>query len=277
MRTIRITVRPDESRTSLLDFLALRLHISKKRAKNLLNARNVFVNRKRVWMARHSLTQNDTVEIPETSDFTTATGPFTILFEDDDYLVVNKKPGILSNGIDSIETRLRVQTGMPSLVIAHRLDKDTSGCLLLAKNTAAYEYAVSLFRRHRVTKTYHVITAGRVQSKTQTIMTPLEGRRAVTRVITLDSNRDASHLLVRIETGRTHQIRKHLAIAHHPVMGDRYYGTRFKARRKSMTVGRQMLHASKLEFKHQATGRKILGKAPLPHDFRKCLQLYRLT
>jgi len=272
-----MSVHPAEARTSLLDFLALRLHISKKRAKNLLNTRNVFVNRKRVWMAHHSLTNSDTVEILETSDSSTAAGPFTILFEDDDYLVVNKKPGILSNGTDSVEGRLRLQTGMPSLVVAHRLDKDTSGCLLLTKHTAAHEYVVSLFRRHRVIKTYHVIAAGRVQPKTQTIMTPLESRRAITHVITLDSNRDASHLLVRIETGRTHQIRKHLAIARYPVLGDRYYGTRFKARRKSMTVGRQMLHASTLEFKQQATGRQIRGKAPLPRDFRKCLQLYSLS
>jgi len=284
MKTIEFTVSPKEE-MSLLNFLAIKLDISKKKAKDLLNARNVFVNRRRIWMARHSLKRGDKVGILQP---TVTSGTidrlavqarherFTILFQDDDYIIVDKKAGILSNGMNSVEDHLRAQLGLPHLTAAHRLDRDTSGCFLLAKNVRAFENVFLLFHGRCMKKTYHAIVAGRLTPPMQTIITPLEGRRAVTRIKALDSSAEASHLLVEIETGRTHQIRKHLVSIHHPVLGDKYYGTKTPVAYKTLNIPRQMLHASGLEFDHPTTGRKVKANSPLPRDFCNCLAMFRL-
>lgn len=276
MKTVEFTVSSKEE-ISLLNFLAIKFDISKKKAKDLLNARNVFVNRRRIWMAQHSLRQGDKVEILQPTVTSEAIDRFTILFQDDDYLIVDKKAGILSNGMNSVEDHLRTQLGLPHLAAAHRLDRDTSGCLLLTKNVRAFESVLSLFRGRCMKKSYHAIVAGRLTPPMQTITTPLEGRRVVTRIKTLNSSAEASHLLVEIETGRMHQIRKHLVSIHHPVLGDKYYGTKTPATDKTLKIPRQMLHASGLEFDHPTTGRKVKANSPLPRDFRNCLKMFRLT
>lgn len=280
MKTAQYIVRQDETTMSLLAFLADRLDISKKKAKHLLNARNVFVNRRRIWMARHPLKQHDKVEIVdilEPADRARSRNRSTILFEDDDYLIINKRAGIVSNGPNSLEDRIKAQFDLPLLSVAHRLDKDTSGCLLFAKHKRSLESVLPLFRRHRVKKCYHVIASGRLRPSVQTITTPIEGRRVITHLKTLDSNKDASHLVVTIQTGRIHQIRKHLDSIRHPVLGDRHYETASRLPQKVLHIGRHMLHASKLEFDHPATERKVRVKAPLPRDFRSCLKRFRLT
>lgn len=277
MKPIQYTVTHEESRIILSDFLAGRLQISKKKAKDLLNTQNVFVNRHRIWMTRHLLKRGDKVEILKSENASKSATRFTILFEDDDYLIINKGTGLLSNGMNSVEDRLRDHLEMPFLTAVHRLDRDTSGCLLLAKNEPALKSMLTIFRKRRIRKTYHVIASGRLQPPAQTITTPMEGQRAITRIRTLDSNRAASHLLVSLQTSRTHQIRKHLDSIHHPVLGDRQYGTASRLTGKSLNIGRQMLHASEMEFDHPGTGRKIRAKASLPRDFRNCLKQFRLT
>lgn len=276
-KTLQHTVRPAEAGLSLIDFVAIRLAISKRQAKDLLNTRSVLVNRHRVWMARHGLKPNDIVEVQEPEGTPVVPDRLESLYEDDDYLIVDKRPGMLSNGLNSVESTLRVHLHLPSLVAAHRLDRDTSGCLLMAKSAQAFDNVLPLFRRHEVKKTYHVIAAGRVEDSEQIITVPIDGEMAVTRVRTLDANKEASHLIVTIDTGRTHQIRKHLDHIRHPVIGDRHYGTRRAASDKSLKVGRQMLHASSIDFAHPITGRRVFAKAPLPRDFRNGLCTFGLT
>jgi len=134
-----------------------------------------------------------------------------------------------------------------------------------------------LFRKHDMKKTYHVVAAGQIEAGDRTITFPIDGERAVTKVKTLDSNRSASHLLATIETGRMHQIRKHLASIGNPVLGDSHYGVQIEATRKVMSVPRQMLHASALEFTNPLTQRRIRVNVPVPSDFRSCLALFKLT
>ncbi|MBL7077065.1 MAG: RluA family pseudouridine synthase [Kiritimatiellae bacterium] len=272
----RYTVSDEEKGTKLVNFLAQRLGISRNAAKGLLNARHVFVNRKRIWMARHPLRGRDVVEIVPHDSRPTKVSIVT-LYEDDDYIVVNKPAATLSNGPRSLEERLQrqAQTNWPCCV--HRLDKDTTGCLLLARHEEALEKAMQLFKRHEINKVYRALAAGEVSPEEQTITTPIGDESAISHVRVLDSNREASHVSVRIETGRTHQIRKHLAGLGHPVIGDRQYGSRSKHSEKLTKVGRQMLHAYGLQLKNPVSGGVIRAKAPLPHDFRRTLRLYRLT
>ena len=276
-KNLQHDVRPVEAGMPLIDFLAVRLAISKRQAKDLLNSRSVFVNRRRVWMGKHELRPNDNVEVQEPEGTPVVPDRLETLFEDDDYVIVDKRPGMLSNGLNSVESSLRAHLHLPALAAAHRLDRDTSGCLLLAKSAKAFDDVLPLFRRHDVKKTYHVIAVRRVDPPEQTISVPVDGERAVTHLRTLDANREASHLQVTIDTGRTHQIRQHLDHIRHPVVGDRHYGTRLAASDKSLQVGRQMLHASSIEFAHPLTHRRVFAKAPLPRDFRNALRAFNLT
>jgi len=268
---------PAEAGTPLDMFLARRLKISRKQAKRLLDERLVFVNRRRIWMARHPLEPGDEVEIPAFAAPEAREVAIPSLYRDDDYLVVNKPAGFPSNGADSVEERLRKDLRLPALEAVHRLDRDTTGCLWFALHAAARATATALFREKAVTKTYHAIVAGRVPADGITITEPLDGLPAVTRVKLLSGARAASHVKILIETGRTHQIRKHMASVRHPVLGDRSYLTREIEEPQLREVPRQMLHASGLAFPHPKTGQTVRVKAPLPADFKRVLRTLELN
>ena len=275
-KPVAFTVAGDRAGRTLQDFLSEKLDVSRRRAKDLLDARVVFVNRRRVWMAKHALERGDLVEVTPDIAPPPRVGVREVLHEDGDYLVVNKPPGVLSNGPVSLEERLRRETNLPALQACHRLDRDTSGCMLLAKNASAYERAVELFRRGEVKKTYHAIVHGRLRTPSLIITDPVDGLPARTQVTALDVSPEASHARVNIETGRTHQIRRHLAAKGHPIVGDRQYATRVSATDRSLQAARQMLHSSGLAFCHPLTGNPVQAHAPLPQDFRECLRLFRL-
>jgi len=279
METTKLIVGNGENGIFLQDFLSNRLDLSRNKAKQIIDSRTVFVNSRRVWMARHSLRSGDRVEFPdqETAYSPSASAKSTILFEDDDYMIVNKPAGLLSNGQNSFEEKLRKQLNISSLRAIHRLDKDTSGCFLLAKNQSAFDKIVPLFQERAVTKSYEAIAAGQVEPRVLTIETPIDNQPAITHVRVINANRFASHLQISIETGRTHQIRKHLLSIDHPVMGDKNYGTRIPASAKAISITRQMLHATSLQFIHPSTANHVHARAALPNDFISCLHNFRLA
>ncbi len=272
-------VTTPEHGQELITFLAAKLSLSRRRAKELLDRRNVFVNDRRVWMARHTLKAGDSVaafldeaapSAPQSPNL------LEILFEDGRYLVVDKPPGHLSNGADSVESRLREQTGRPELRAVHRLDRDTSGCLLFAENDTLFGLMVEQFRAGRIGKIYHAIVAGPIASDT-VIDKPLDNLKAVTRLHVMNANRLASHIEVKIETGRTHQIRKHLSMIRHPVLGDRQYGTSGPQVAAYQGIARHMLHAFRLEFPHSEKDDLIRVESPLPQDIRAVMNRLDLT
>lgn len=243
----------------------------------MLDKRLVFVNGVRTWMARHILQKGDLVEMHGAVHHRTAPRQSVqILFECHDYLVVEKPAGSLSNGPDSVESTLRSQRGEPALRAAHRLDRDTSGCLLMARSKAALDAIIPVFRGQRVIKKYHALVAGMIPVDERLIDIPIEGAPAVTHVRVLARSRHASHILARIETGRTHQIRKHLSGIGHPVLGDKQYGTRTQLQEEFQQVERHMLHASHLSLPVPADGTRISVEAPLPPDFRRWMKRLRI-
>jgi 23S rRNA-/tRNA-specific pseudouridylate synthase len=135
---------------------------------------------------------------------------------------------------------------------------------------------VEVFRANRIVKLYHALVAGKLAGET-VIEKPLEGQAAVTRLRVLDANRLASHVQVKIETGRTHQIRKHLAMIKHPVLGDREYGNSAPVAEEYQGLPRQMLHAAKLEFPDPETGAMVRTEAPLPRDFKTAMSRLGLS
>ncbi|MBA4387150.1 MAG: hypothetical protein C0404_04155 [Verrucomicrobia bacterium] len=272
----KLTVRHGDDGITILDFLAAQGNTSKNKAKGLLDTRNVLVNRRRIWMARHELHCGDTVEFPSISVQPEVRKKINLLYRDDFYLAADKPAGILSDGPDSVEQILAGQLGIPSIAAVHRLDRDTSGCLLLASNEESLSKMIPLFRHFEVIKTYEAIVAGRIHQPETAIKTPIDGRPALTQVRRIVSNDRASHVQLRIDTGRTHQIRIHMQSVRHPVLGDRQYGTGVPLDEVTMEIPRQMLHACGIEFEHPLTGKRIRIRSNPPADFRKCLEILGL-
>jgi 23S rRNA pseudouridine1911/1915/1917 synthase len=210
-----------------------------------------------------------------------------ILFEDDDLIVINKPAGLvvhpapghaggtLVNALLHHCTSLSGIGGVERPGIVHRLDKETSGCLVAAKNDAAHQSLTEQFAGREVRKIYLAICAGILKKKKGTINVPLgrhpvhrqkmgirvrDGREAVTDWLVLAALPCGTLVRCTLHTGRTHQIRVHMKHLGHPVVGDEVYG-------KRAGFARQLLHAWKLGFSHPGTGIPLDFTAPIPPDF----------
>ena len=274
----------------LQDFLALKFSLSRRTAKAMIDGRSVWVNRKCVWIARFALRTGDLVEIPsqvvkgalkqsggedarrETKDVRHV----RVLWSNERYLVCDKPAGLVScDDPKSVETILREQEKIPTLEAVHRLDRDTTGCLMFAKNHAAFLAAVEVFKTHKVSKVYHAVATGSFKYAHQVIDSPIDGQPAVSKVTREGAGADASFLRIRIETGRTNQIRKHLASVRAPIVGDRVFGLKSARDPRLMRVPRQMLHASTLTLPDPLSPHdEISVHSPLPADFRATLKLF---
>lgn len=223
--------------------------------------------------------------------------PLDILYEDADMLVLNKPPGMvvhpapghargtLVNALLHHCADLSGIGGERRPGIVHRLDRDTSGVLVVAKNQKALEGLAMQFKTRKVGKVYWALAWGRFRTRQGTVETLIgrdphnrkkmsarvsRGRMAVTRYEVLEEFEDISLVRVVIETGRTHQIRVHLAHLGHPVVGDRQYG-RARASKRHIVAPRQCLHARTLTLRHPVTGRPMEFTAPLPEDMQRVL------
>ncbi len=280
--------RPARNGVLLLDHLVAAFPaLSRRAAKALLDDRLVFVNGRRVWMARNPLQTRDVVEVLSTalprpaSSRTPAAPPppppIRLLLDDPAFLVADKPPRLLSVGARSLETRLRDQLSLPALRAVHRLDKDTSGAILFAKTPEARAALVAQFEASTVKKLYHAIVSGTLPDPLLEIDRPIDNLPALSRVRLLSATRHpfpAAHVAVSIETGRTHQIRIHLHTLGCPVLGDRHYFTPLSSRARE--IPRPMLHAASLRFRHPLTGAPLAVSSPLPRDFLATLRFLRL-
>lgn len=231
-----------------------------------------------------------------------------ILYEDDYIIVVNKEPGLvvhpapghysgtLVNGLlyhcpelEGVGVELR-----PGIV--HRLDKDTSGVLVVAKNAAAHNNLVRQFKSRKVKKEYLALVHGEMESNSGTISLPI-GRHPVDRKKMSTKSRKsraaettwrvkerfdrATLVELNLKTGRTHQIRVHCAAVNHPIVGDTVYGGRKAGKKVSSgkdllrTVSRQMLHARRLGFAHPKTESTVSFEAPIPQDMEELINALR--
>ena len=279
----------------LQDFLAQKFALSRRTAKAMIDGRSVWVNRKCVWIARYELKTGDVVEVPSTVVKGAAAQSASaknvamksvaepaakrhvrVLWQNDDYLVADKPAGIVScDDPKSAEAILREQEKIPTLEAVHRLDRDTTGCLVFAKRHAALVAAIDVFKTHKVLKIYHAIVVGEFKFAHQIIDTPLDGEPAVSKVSREGKSADASFLRVKIETGRTNQIRRHLSSVRAPIIGDRVFGLKSARDPRLMQVPRQMLHASTIAMPNPLNPREqIKVHSPLPADFRATLRLF---
>ena len=223
--------------------------------------------------------------------------PLEILFEDKDIIVINKPAGLvvhpsaghrqhtLVNALLSHCAALSAIGGKERPGIVHRLDKETSGCLVVAKNDEAHRELSRQFAERMVEKIYLALVGGKLRKQAGTIeekigrhpfhrqrmrVTSSRGRPAKTEYRVIRSRDQASLVECRLHSGRTHQIRVHLHHLGHPVLGDKVY-----AARSGKNFPRQMLHAWKLGFRHPCSGEWKSFEAPLPRDFTTAMKMIR--
>ena len=277
-------------------------NLSRSAAQKLIEAGAVRLNG-RLPKKNDRLNLGDTVEytIPEPKevDITPKDIPLEIVYEDEDVAVINKPKGLvvhpaaghqddtLVNGLlYAMGDSLSGINGELRPGIVHRIDKDTSGLLAIAKNDLAHTVLASQLKDHSMARTYEAIVCGSFREDSGTVDAPIgrhptdrkkmcvtqrNSKPAVTHWEVVERFRGYTHIRCRLETGRTHQIRVHMAYIGHPILGDTVYG------HKKPELGQfsQCLHAGALCFRHPRDGRPILVFAPLPDYFQQVLEKLR--
>ncbi len=271
------------------------LGVSRAAAQKRIDAGLVTVDG-RVRPKRHLVRLGERVavaEAPEAERPAVPPAAFAVAYEDDHLLVVDKPAGVVVHPGQGWEDGTLVQAlagrvaGGPDPArpgVVHRLDRDTSGLLVVARTEQSWFALSELIRRRDVVREYAALVDGHPRARTGTIDAPLgrdrrvrtrmssdtdDPREAVTHFEVVEAYERASLLRVRLETGRTHQIRAHLLAIGHPVLGDPEYGRPFAG------LSRQFLHAGRLAFTHPVTGEPLDLSSPLPADLAAVLERVR--
>ena len=268
--------------------------LSRSGAQKLIEQGNVLLNGKKC-KKNDRLAPGDQVSVtipePVQTDILPREIPLEIVYEDEDVLVINKPKGLvvhpapghqddtLVNGLMyAMGDNLSGINGELRPGIVHRIDKDTSGLLAVAKNDYAHTMLASQLKDHSMARTYEAIVCGSFREDSGTVDAPIGrhptdrkkmcvtqrmGRNAVTHWEVVQRYRGYTHVRCRLETGRTHQIRVHMAYIGHPILGDMVYGHK----KKELGQESQCLHAGALCFRHPRDGRPVMVYAPLPEYF----------
>ncbi len=307
-----IVLEADDAVEPRLDkFVAERTDLTRSAAVRLIEGGHILVNGNPAGKNTRIAT-GDTVEIdlpePEPAEAIPQDLPLDIRYEDEDLLVINKPAGMVvhpaaGNPDGTLVNALLWHrgdqlSGIGGVIrpgIVHRIDKDTSGLLVVAKNDAAHRILAEQIKEHKVSRVYYAVAIGRFRKPEGTVDAPIgrhptdrkrmavirnekiRSRSAVTHWKVLAEAQAAgnsfSYLRCELETGRTHQIRVHLASIGHPLLGDPVYGgagTAFEAKHRDWIAG-QVLHAGELTFRHPRTGEPIHVTCPPPPQMQRVL------
>ena len=273
-------------------------NLSRTNVQRLIEEGNILVNgQKKKISYKVQIGDNIEINIPEAKETSIKAEniPVEVVYEDNDIIVVNKPKGMVvhpANGnpdgtlVNAIMAMCKGSlSGIGGEIrpgIVHRLDKDTSGLLIVAKNDLAHINMSNQIKDRQVKKIYIALVKGNINEDEATINMPIgrstkdrkkmavrkDGKEAVTHFKVLKRYKDYTLLKVKIDTGRTHQIRVHMAEIGHPVVGDMVYS---KGKNEFGVEG-QMLHAQSLDFKHPITGKEMHLEAKLPEYFEKVLE-----
>nr|WP_233531929.1 RluA family pseudouridine synthase [Paenibacillus alkalitolerans] len=237
---------------------------------------------------------------PEVAEIVPEPIPLDIVYEDSDLIVVNKPRGMVVHPaaghpggtlVNALMYHCRDLSGINGQLrpgIVHRIDKDTSGLLMAAKNDLAHAGLAEQLKEHTVTRKYIAVVHGELAHDQGTIDAPIGrdpndrklftvtdrgAKHAVTHFVVLERFADYSLLELMLETGRTHQIRVHMKYIGHPLAGDPVYG---RAKGRTMRVGGQALHAAVLGFTHPRSGERLTFEAPIPGEMQEFIEELRL-
>lgn len=306
---LTVTASSEDAGTRLDAFIGYNTdELSRSYAVKLIERGLVSINGKTAASKKQSISEGDTVVIdlpePEPLAVKAEDIPIEIVYEDDDVAVINKprgmvvhpgpgnQSGTLVNAIMyHMGSSLSSINGVIRPGIVHRIDKDTSGLLMIAKNDAAHESLAAQLKEHSVTREYTALVYDNIREDRLTIDEPIGrdernrmrnavngsgARNAVTHIEVLE--RFGKYTLVKavLETGRTHQIRVHMAYMHHPLAGDELYGPRRSSSKiEGVPVSGQLLHAGTLGFIHPSYGKYMEFHSELPEVFTQVLEKLR--
>lgn len=292
----KIIINEEEKNERIDSFLAKKMDLTRTRVQQLIKDEMIKVNEKKV-KSSYKLEENDVVivVIPEveTVEILPENIDINIVYEDEHIAVIDKQAGLVVHPaqghysgtlVNAIMYHIKDLSGINGELrpgIVHRLDKDTSGLVIIAKNDKAHNELARMFSEKEVKKTYVTITKGKINKIKGKIVTQIGrdkndrkkmavvsvlngGKNAITNYKVIKQNEKFSFVEVNIETGRTHQIRVHMKYLGYPILGDSTYG-------RADSEKRQMLHAHKLEFLHPITKEKMNFIAEIPEDFEKAL------
>ncbi len=280
--------------------------LSRSAAVSLIENKGVTVNKQTVTEKKQKIKAGDRVEviIPEPVPYEAKAEniPLDIIYEDNDLLVVNKPKGMVvhpaaGNHEGTLVNALLYHCGnslsgingvmRPGIV--HRIDKDTSGLLMVAKNDNAHASLAAQIKEHSFTREYEAVVFGNLKDDTGTVDAPIgrnpndrkkmcvterNSKNAVTHYRVISRYKGYTHIRCQLETGRTHQIRVHMAYLGHPVAGDPVYGVKHE----KVDFNGQCLHAKKIGFVHPATGKYMEFDSDLPMYFKEFLtKLQRIS
>ncbi|MCB7514208.1 MAG: RluA family pseudouridine synthase [Clostridiales bacterium] len=302
MEPLLLTPAPEDAGTRIDRFLASHLDgVTRSAAQKLLEGGAVLINGKAV-AKNYKLTGRETLSVTlpeaEEADLVPQDIPLDVVYEDADVIVVNKPSGLVVHPAPGHSDGTLVNAllyhcgdslsgvgGEKRPGIVHRIDRDTSGLIIAAKNDAAHLFLSAQLADHTLSRTYEAICAGNFRDDVGTVDAPIgrsradrkkmavapDGRRAVTHWEVLERFNSWTHLRCRLETGRTHQIRVHMAHIGHPILGDTVYG----AKKPVPGLTGQCLHAVGLTFLHPRTKAPVTLSCPLPPEFESMLQTLR--
>ena len=284
------------------------LGVTRSNAQGMIESGLVTVNGK-VESKNYRLRDGDEIEIeeqePEVLNVEAENIPLDIVFEDDDIIVINKPSGMVVHPAPGNERGTLVNallyhckdslSGINGVIrpgIVHRIDKDTSGLLVVAKNDESHVFLSSLLKDHGIKRVYHALVVGHYKESCGTVNAPIArhpvdrkkmavvagGREAITHYEVIEEYPSFTYARFQLETGRTHQIRVHTSYIGHPIIGDEVYGggkTTFEKNNKSLLDG-QILHAKILSFPHPRTREELTFECELPDNFKGLLERLRL-
>ena len=289
---------PDEETGERIDsFLSGKTDFTRTRIQQLIKDRNITVNGKPT-KSSYKIEENDEIiiEVPEveTTEIKPENIKIDVVYEDSDIAVINKQAGLVvhpAHGhysgtlVNAILYHIKDLSGINGEIrpgIVHRLDKDTSGLIVIAKNDKVHAALTEMFQEKKIRKTYLAILKGKLNKSEGKIVTQIgrdkndrkkmtviddvaKGKNAITNYRVISQNNLFTLVKVNIETGRTHQIRVHMRHLGYPILGDSVYGRKDNEKR-------QMLHAYKIEFIHPRTGHPMEFTGEIPEDFQKALK-----
>ncbi|MEO8552405.1 MAG: RluA family pseudouridine synthase [Kofleriaceae bacterium] len=252
--------------------------LSRRKARSVIDLGGVFVDRSRVKVAGRTLRAGQVVEIVMGAVIERGEQPdkaFELVHEDPAFVIVNKPAGLVTAPTpesDRGDLLDLIGRRFGEVYLVHRIDMPTSGLLVFARTRDANKTLGDAFKAHDVEREYRAVAVGAVAA--QTIDRPIEGKRAVTHVEPLESLAGATLVAARLETGRTHQIRIHLAGLGHPVAGDRAHGGE-ASRTFLPRAPRLALHAAVLGFAHPITGERLRWERPIPDELAQWIERLR--
>ena len=292
-----IDVSDEETGERIDSFLSGKTEFTRTRIQQLIKDKNITVNGK-ATKSSYKIEENDeiVIEVPEaeTTEIKPENIKIDIVYEDSDIAVINKQAGLVvhpAHGhysgtlVNAILYHIKDLSGINGEIrpgIVHRLDKYTSGLIVIAKNDKVHTALTEMFQEKKIRKTYLAILKGKLNKSEGKIVTQIgrdkndrkkmtvidditKGKNAITNYRVISQNNLFTLVKVNIETGRTHQIRVHMRHLGYPILGDSVYGRKDNEKR-------QMLHAYKLEFLHPVTGHQMEFTGEIPEDFQKALK-----